>query len=110
MCALCRLRHTELLDAAHITPDIEEEGDPVVSNGLSLCKLHHAAFDNFFFTVTPDYRVEVRPSILGESDGPMLIIGLQDINGSLIQLPTRAAQRPDVARLEKRLEIFRAAS
>jgi len=40
----------------------------------------------------------------------MLIIGLQDINGSLIQLPTRAAQRPDPARLEKRLEIFRAAS
>lgn len=29
-CALCRLRHHELLDAAHITPDREIEGDPVV--------------------------------------------------------------------------------
>jgi putative restriction endonuclease len=110
MCALCRLRHTELLDAAHITPDAEDEGEPVVSNGLSLCKLHHAAFDNFFFTVTPEYRIEVRPSILAESDGPMLVIRPQEINGGLIQLPSRAAQRPDVARLEQRLERFRAAS
>jgi putative restriction endonuclease len=110
MCALCRLRHTELLDAAHITPDAEDEGEPVVSNGLSLCKLHHAAFDNFFFTVTPEYRIEVRPSILAESDGPMLVIGLQEINGGLIQLPSRATQRPDVARLEQRLQRFRAAS
>ena len=42
-CALCRLRHQELLDAAHITPDSEAEGEPLVSNGVVLCKLHHAA-------------------------------------------------------------------
>ena len=110
MCSLCRLRHTELLDAAHITPDMDDDGEPVVSNGLALCKLHHAAFDNFFFAVTPDYRIEVRPSILAESDGPMLVVGLQDINGKLIELPSRAAQRPDPVRLERRLAAFRAAS
>jgi len=49
--ALCRLRHRELLDAAHITPDRDELGDPVVSNGMALCKLHHAAFDQFFSTL-----------------------------------------------------------
>lgn len=63
-CALCRLRHAELLDAAHITPDLDPEGEPIVQNGLALCKLHHAAFDRFFFAVRPDYRVEVKPSIL----------------------------------------------
>jgi putative restriction endonuclease len=110
MCALCRLRHLELLDAAHITPDTDPEGEPHVSNGLALCKLHHAAFDSFFFTVTPDYRVEVRPSILDESDGPMLIVGLQQINGQRIQIPNQAAQRPDPARLERRYELFRQAS
>ena len=72
-CALCRLRHSELLDAAHITPDSDPEGEPVVSNGLALCKLHHAAFDRFFFAVRPDYVIEVRPSILAETDGPMLV-------------------------------------
>ena len=53
-CALCSLRHQELLDAAHITPDSHPEGDPVVSNGVALCKLHHAAFDRLFFAVRPD--------------------------------------------------------
>ncbi|MFM2105299.1 MAG: hypothetical protein RL338_331, partial [Chloroflexota bacterium] len=42
-CALCSLRHPELLDAAHIIRDLDPDGDPVVSNGVSLCKLHHAA-------------------------------------------------------------------
>jgi hypothetical protein len=28
-CALCSLRHQELLDAAHITPDSHPEGEPV---------------------------------------------------------------------------------
>jgi putative restriction endonuclease len=110
MCALCRLRHLELLDAAHITPDADPEGDPHVSNGIALCKLHHAAFDSFFFTVTPDYRVEVRPAILAESDGPMLIVGLQQIHGQPIHLPSKSAQRPEQARLERRYELFRQAS
>ena len=110
MCALCRLRHTELLDAAHITPDTDVAGDPVVSNGLALCKLHHAAFDGFFFTVTPEYRVLVRPSILLETDGQMLVIGLQQIHDARIQLPTRIESRPDRDRLALRMERFRAAS
>jgi putative restriction endonuclease len=110
MCALCRLRHVELLDAAHITPDIDPEGEPHVSNGLALCKLHHAAFDSFFFTVTPEYRVEVRSSILAESDGPMLIVGLQQIHGQRIQLPSQVTPRPEQARLERRYELFRRAS
>jgi len=110
MCSLCRLHHNELLDAAHITSDLAPEGDPVVSNGLALCKLHHAAFDSFFFTVTPEYRVEVRPSILTETDGPMLIVGLQEIEGRLIELPRRPEQRPDPLRLERRLAVFREAS
>jgi putative restriction endonuclease len=108
-CALCSLRHRELLDAAHITPD-SEEGEPVVSNGLSLCKLHHAAFDQFFFGVTPDYRVVVRPTILAESDGPMLVVGLQQIHGSTIGLPTALEQRPDRERLARRYETFERAS
>ncbi len=108
-CALCRLRHQELLDAAHITPDSDLEGEPVVSNGVALCKLHHAAFDRFFFAIRPDYVIEVRQSILMESDGPMLVVGLQQINGQMIYLPSKAAEAPDRARLEHRYEQFRQA-
>ena len=109
-CALCSLRHRELLDAAHITPDADEAGEPLVSNGMSLCKLHHAAFDQFFFGVTPEYRVVVRPSILAESDGPMLVVGLQQIHGSTIVLPSAQELRPDRERLARRFERFQRAS
>jgi putative restriction endonuclease len=109
MCALCRLRHSELLDAAHITADLDPEGEPVVTNGLALCKLHHAAFDGFFFAVRPDYTIEVRPSILAETDGPMLIVGLQEIHGQRIHLPSRVAQHPDPERLARRYEAFQQA-
>jgi putative restriction endonuclease len=109
-CALCSLRHQQLLDAAHITPDREADSDPIVSNGVALCKLHHAAFDSFFFAIRPDYRVEVRPSILRERDGPMLVVGLQQIHESRILLPSRAIDRPDRDRLARRYEEFLASA
>ena len=60
-CAVCRLHaHPELLDAAHILPDGHPLGRPVIANGLSLCKLHHAAFDSNVIGIRPDYIVEVR--------------------------------------------------
>lgn len=84
------------------------EAAPVVSNGLSLCKLHHAAFDRHFLTVRPDYVIEVRASMLEEEDGPMLLHGLKEMHGRLIILPSSAPQRPDPARLEERYQLFRA--
>jgi putative restriction endonuclease len=105
-CAFCRLRHVELLDAAHITGDALPEGEPVVSNGLSLCKLHHAAFDQYFLTVRPDYVIEVRQSILEEEDGPMLRHGLQGMHLQRITLPRSPRLQPDRLRLEERYETF----
>ena len=109
-CAFCRLRHQELLDAAHITPDSQLAGEPVVSNGLSLCKLHHAAFDRHFLTVRPDYTIEVRRSILEEEDGPMLLHGLKGMHGAPIFLPREASFQPDRVRLEARYQVFRSAT
>ncbi len=109
-CALCRLRHPELLDAAHILPDGHPLGEPVVPNGLALCKLHHAAFDRNILGVRPDLVIEVRRDILQEVDGPMLRHGLQDLNGSrLLVLPRQAIQQPSRDNLEARYELFRQA-
>jgi putative restriction endonuclease len=105
-CTLCRLKHAELLDAAHIIPDGEPGGDPVVENGLALCKLHHAAFDGFFLGVRPDYVIEVHPAILKEEDGPMLVHGLQGMHGTRIQLPRSSRHRPSPERLEVRYGRF----
>lgn len=106
-CAICRLRHQELLEAAHILPDGHPKGEPVVPNGMALCGLHHGAFDAHILTVTPDYNIEVRQDILDEIDGPMLIHGLQGFHGRRIQLPTRRAAWPKPEFLEERYALFR---
>lgn len=108
-CAFCQLRHVELLDAAHITPDSDPEGVPIVTNGLSLCKIHHAAFDRHFIGVTPDYRIVVREDLLRETDGPMLRHGIQEIHHGRLILPTRRTEQPDRDRLAQRFEEFRRA-
>jgi putative restriction endonuclease len=108
-CALCRLRHRELLDAAHILGDAEG-GEPVVPNGIAMCKIHHAAFENQLFGVRPDYRVHVSSTVLAERDGPTLLHALQEIHGTRLELPRSRAARPDPDRLEERYEDFLAAS
>ena len=105
-CALCRLRHSELLDAAHIVPDAEPEGEPVVRNGIALCRLHHAAFDRFFLAVRPDRIIEVRHDILKESDGPTLQHAIQGLHGQSIVLPRRLAEQPAIELLSERYERF----
>lgn len=108
-CAVCRLQHTDLLDAAHIIRDSDEGGLPVVPNGLSLCKIHHAAYDRDIIGVRPDFVVQVRRDILVEIDGPMLKHGIQAMHGAQLTLPHHRAARPDPDRLEQRYEEFLAA-
>jgi putative restriction endonuclease len=108
-CAVCRLRHDELLEAAHILPDGHPKGEPVVPNGLALCKLHHAAFDRNILGIRPDLIVELREDVLKEIDGPMLKHGLQGFQGSRILVPRREVLRPNREFLEERYESFRKA-
>jgi putative restriction endonuclease len=108
-CALCRIKHRELLDAAHIIPDSDLLGEPHVTNGLSLCKIHHAAFDANILGIRPDYTVEIRSDILKEEDGPMLKHGLQGLHNSKIIAPREHTLRPDPARLEQRYNAFKRA-
>lgn len=108
-CAVCRLQHVELLDAAHILPDGHPRGEPIVPNGLALCKLHHAAFDSNILGVRPDLVIEVRRDILEEADGPMLRFGLQGFHGTLLHAPRGRAVRPSEAFLAERFELFRKA-
>jgi putative restriction endonuclease len=108
-CSLCHLRHTRLLDAAHVIPDADG-GEPVVTNGISMCKIHHAAYDADIFGIDPKYRVGVRRDVMQEIDGPTLRYTLQAIDGSEIDLPTRRAARPDPEALDVRWKQFLDAS
>lgn len=111
-CAVCSLHHRELLDAAHIVPDSVAGplGDPVVANGLALCKIHHAAYDKNILGIRPDHVIEIRHQLLDENDGPMLRHGLQHHHGrKLMQLPTKRTERPDPERLAFRYQQFKIA-
>lgn len=105
-CAFCRLRYEELLDAAHIVPDPEPLGEPRVQNGLSLCALHHAAFDRFFVGVRPDYVIEVRSDIVKAGNRPTLVHAIQGLHGVPIVVPAARAERPDPRLLERRYAQF----
>jgi putative restriction endonuclease len=105
-CSICRLRHVELLDAAHILPDRHPEGEPVVTNGLGLCKIHHSAYDANIIGIDPDARVHVRHDILLEEDGPMLKHGIQGVANRTLLLPSRPELRPNREFLAERYERF----
>lgn len=106
-CAFCRLRHRELLDAAHIVPDSDPAGDPKITNGIALCKIHHAAFDALMLGITPDYRILVRNDILDEEDGPMLQYGLKGLHNGKLILPVAKIHWPDQHFLAQRFETFK---
>ena len=105
-CTLCRLRHKELLDAAHIIADSEDSGEPIIQNGLSLCKIHHAAYDKHILGITPDYIIKIRTDILRETDGPMLRYGIQSLENEKITLPASRKDWPGKDRLQQRFENF----
>jgi predicted restriction endonuclease len=74
------------IEAAHIYPvsgvelnDATEGGPDTIKNGFALCRTHHWAFDNGWFTISDDYTVHIRgdPSqsgykILEQYDGVRL--------------------------------------
>lgn len=109
-CAVCRLKRDQLLEAAHIIGDRDERGAPAITNGIALCSLHHSAFDAHLIAIRPDYRIEVREDVLRETDGPMLVHGLQGFDGQPIRLPRIDRQRPDRGLLELRYDLFRHAA
>lgn len=55
-CCVCGVQ-LDLLDAAHIIPVEHQRGTDEIKNGLSLCALHHRAFDHALIGVRTDYTI-----------------------------------------------------
>jgi putative restriction endonuclease len=105
-CAFCRLKHRELLDAAHIIPDDEAQSSERIDNGISLCKLHHAAFDSLILGVSPDYLIHVRHDVLIEEDGPVLQHALKGLDRTRLLLPKSQSLWPSREALDWRYQRF----
>jgi putative restriction endonuclease len=104
-CTICRLKQVRLLDAAHIVRDADPAGAAAVTNGLSVCSIHHRAFDESLVGISPDYEVRLSARLLEDEDGPMLDV-LKGFHGTAIELPARRTARPDRDRLAVRFEEF----
>lgn len=77
-----------------------------MTNGLSLCKIHHAAYDRNLLGISPDYTVHLDQGLLDEVDGLMLRYGLQEMHGRSLILPIKRNELPDRERLSARFERF----
>jgi putative restriction endonuclease len=107
-CTICRLRELRLLDAAHIVQDVDPKGLAEIPNGLSLCSIHHRAYDQDLVGVSPDFQVHLSARLVEDEDGPMLDV-LKGAHGRTIELPAKRAWQPDRDRLAARYERFLAA-
>jgi putative restriction endonuclease len=109
-CAMSGLPSESLVDAAHIVEDGNEAlGHPLVSNGLCLSKLHHAAFDRHLIGVDPVRQIHLAPRLLEEKDGPMLEL-LKALDGQRLAPPKNPDHSPNLDRLAFRFERFQAFS
>ena len=107
-CAICRLKERRLLDAAHIRADAAFDATANVTNGLSLCTIHHRAYDQNLVGIDADYTVHVHPRLLEDVDGPMLEL-LKTFHGGDLHVPQREPARPNRELLAARFERFVAA-
>lgn len=97
-CAFCGIQ-LKLVDAAHIVPVSHPDSSDDTSNGISLCALHHRAFDKSLVTFDEEYRVissrrELeKPRKQGhDKEMPRFINDLRPI----IKLPPALKDRPHV--------------
>jgi len=95
-CAVCGQRITDAnsgdyfeIEAAHIYPvsgvevdDATEGGPDTIKNGFALCRTHHWAFDNGWFTISDDYTINIE----GDPSQPGYE-ALEQYDGTRLKLP-----------------------
>jgi putative restriction endonuclease len=100
-CCVCELRLRPLLQGAHIVPDSDAAGVPAIQNGLSLCSIHHAAYDRSIVRIKSDYTITVEQESIEAGDA-FARVSLTEFDGRRIIVPSDATQRPDPDFLDRR--------
>lgn len=103
-CVVCGIQ-LSLNEAAHIVPVAWPGSTDLTSNGMSLCRNHHRAYDSSLISVTPDYVVEVSQSRLDILAHRGLSLGadtLLDFHGyQIATIPESLSDRPNPDYLEE---------
>jgi len=93
-CCVCELQTRPLLQGAHIVPDAAAEGVAAVQNGLSLCSLHHAAYDRNILRISPDYIINLEREWIRDGDR-FAKAALTDFDRRPIVLPRSSEHYPN---------------
>ena len=75
-------KNVTMVDACHIIPFADAQGD-TISNGIALSPTLHRAFDRGLVSVSDDYRVLVHPRLTDHFPQ----VGIQQFNGQELNLP-----------------------
>lgn len=96
-CAMCGIQ-LNLLDAAHILPVAHPDSTDQTSNGVSLCALHHRAFDRALVTFDSEHRIHLDDAQVEEFGHIGRDGGLEAFKNALrpaLILPPDKRDRPD---------------
>ena len=91
-CAITGEKTLPVLDAAHIK-SYSDSGPHYISNGLLLRSDMHKLFDNYYLTITPDYKIEVSKRIKEEFENGKEYYQYHGKN--LMILPKREMDKPN---------------
>lgn len=93
-CAVCGVQ-LELIDAAHIIPVADPSSTDETSNGVALCKIHHAAMDRNLISFDEKYRIEVSESEIERLADANLAGGIKEFKQHLKAAIILPADRRD---------------
>lgn len=86
-CCITGSNTREFLTACHIVPwNVNKTNRMNPQNGLCMNILFHSAYDQGFFTITPEYRIRISRDLIGKND--------QFINNTLVCIDTKKITLP----------------
>jgi putative restriction endonuclease len=112
-CAFCRIRiisssSQNIIDGAHIKPFAKFQ-DNRYTNGLTLCKNHHWAFDRGWFSISGSYKIIIPRNRFVE-DAATESRSMQDFHDEQIFLPEQESFYPSQEALSWHRDAWKIAS
>jgi putative restriction endonuclease len=101
-CAMCGIG-LELIEAAHIVPHSHELGTDEIDNGISLCALHHTAYDRSLIYFDEQLEILINESKMEYLEKVGLDSGIRKFEKlafDMIQLPENHSLRPNIGNIK----------
>lgn len=89
-CAMCGMQ-LGIIEAAHIIPFSDEEGNNEIDNGICLCPLHHKAYDSGIIFFNEDFEILLN----GEKVNYLIKMGLDSGLNNLEKISFKKLNLPD---------------